>query len=408
MTLLQEPTRAESGLQANDSRAPVRILWLLDSLNVGGAESLVIPFARRLDPERFRLTVGSLSTAGENLVEQELRREAIACVNFGARSLRDTAAFRRLLRFVRDERIDLVHAHLTYSSIWAALLSRMTGVPSVASLHVAPSATRELRATLRHRLATSARDRVMRFALGRWSTRVVAVSGALRRTYDGIADSKMRIVHNGIEVERFQRQRSEARERLQLELDVPAGAQIIVTVAVLRPGKGIEVLLDAAKKLVKQEPRGTNAIFLIIGDGPKRAEWEALAAREGIADRIRWAGFRRDVDALLAGCDLFVHPSLDDAFPTVLLEAMAAGVPVIASEVGGIPEIVVPEKTGRLVPPGDATALAASIAALLTDRAARRRMSEHAQMIAATRFSTEAWLERLTAVYDSAIEERKS
>lgn len=375
----------------------IRLLWLIDSLNVGGAESLVIPFARRLDRSRYEFFLCCLSTIGGNPIAAELEKDGIAIHNLGARNLRDTAAFKRLLAYIREQKIDVIHAHLTYAGIWSALASRQTGVPSITSLHVAPSATRELVKSRRHRILTSVRDRLMRWTLKRWASAVVMVSAALRDTYlasGGLDASKVRVVHNGIELQRFDRDRAATRARLQRELDIPPGVPIAVTVSVLRPKKGVEVLIDAIANV-------PDAVFLIVGDGSMREEWAALAERNGIASRIRWAGYRRDVDQLLAGCDLFVHPSLDDAFPTVLLEAMAAGLPVVASDVGGIPEIVEPGVTGQLVPPGDAPALANAIRAILgrtPDELARMRAA--AKTSAAQRFSTTAWIERLEQVYD--------
>ena len=362
----------------------MRILWLIDTLHMGGAESLVLPFAKRLDRTQYELFICSMGTIGTNALEAELRESGIPVTNLGARNLRDVRAFRRLLKFVREQRIDLVHAHLTYSAIWSALLSRITGIPSVASLHVAPSATREQKKTLRFRLLTDVRDRLMRFALDRWSSAVIMVSDALRQTYlaaGGLRAEKLRVVHNGVEVERFRRDRAETRARLLREFNLPSDARIAVTVAVLRPAKGIEVLLEAVRLV-------PDTHFLIVGDGPMREEWTALTD----SNRVHWAGFRRDVDAILAGCDLFVHPSLDDAFPTVLLEALAAGLPIVASRVGGIPEIVDDGVTGRLVPPGDAQQLAAAINAT-------RHTSREAAIAASQRFSTEAWIERLSRVY---------
>lgn len=376
-----------------------RLLWLIDSLTVGGAESLILPFARKLDRSRYALTVCCLSTVAGNAIEPQLREEGVTVANLGARNLRDRAAFRRLVDLVQREKFDLVHAHLPYASIWSAVLSRNTGVPSIASLHVAPSATRELFNTLRHRVMTEVRDRLMRFVMKRWSSRVISVSDALRRIYlerGGVDPTKMRVVHNGIELDRFRRDRATTRAFVEREFNLPADAKIAVTVAVLRPKKGIEVLLDAATRV-------PDAHFLIVGDGPKRQEWEALARELGIAERIRWAGYRRDVDAILAGCDLFVHPSLDDAFPTVLLEAMAAGLPVVATRVGGIPEIV-NEFTGRLVRANDAAELASAIAALLGDDVARKRMSVAAERTATEKFSTEAWIARLDAVYREVLQ----
>jgi glycosyltransferase involved in cell wall biosynthesis len=375
---------------------PIRLLWLLDTLGIGGAEGLAIPFARSLDRSRFQLYVGCHGKLENSGVERELRRLGVPLFEVGARNMRDRAAFRRLVEFVKREEIDVVHAHLTYSAVWSALLSRSTGIPSFASLHVAPAATREFRKTLRFRLATDLRDRLMRFVLNRWSNGVIAVSSALRETYlegGGLHPDKVQVVHNGIELARFQRERAETRVRLEGEFEIPPGAPILVTVSVLRPAKGIEVLLETVQRVPE-------AYFLIVGGGPKEEEFRELAAKSGVGGRVRWAGFRTDVDALLAGCDLFVHPSLADAFPTVLLEAMAAGLPVIASRVGGIPEIVVPGVTGELVPPGDPNALASAINALLTKPAAMAAMSEAARQRAQREFSAEAWLARLGQLYE--------
>jgi glycosyltransferase involved in cell wall biosynthesis len=233
--------------------------------------------------------------------------------------------------------------------------------------------------------------------MNRWSARVVPVSAALGADYAsrGLKARKTVVVHNGVQLERFRRPREESRETLRREFALDGDLPIVATVSVLRPKKGIEVLLDAVRAV-------PDARFLIIGDGPKRSEWEALARSLGVASRVRWAGFRTDVDALLAGCDLFVHPTLDDALPTVLLEAVAAGLPVVASSVGGIPEIVTPGVTGELVVPGDPNALAASIRTLLGDQPMLKRMREEAS-VQADRFSTSAWMDRLTAVYRAAL-----
>ena len=361
----------------------MRLLWLIDSLHVGGAESLVLPFAKRVQDE---LTVCCLKTTGGNLIEQELRRRGVDTVNLESRNLRDRHGYRRLVELVRERRYDLVHAHLTYSAIWSALLSRRTGIPSVVSLHVAPTATKEQESSAVTRFGIDVKDRLMRFVVNRWSKRVIMVSAGLRAYYlerGGLDPAKVRVVHNGIEVERFRRDRAATRAALERDFGIPPGVKLAVAVSVLRPGKGIEVLLDAVHRV-------PDTHFLIVGDGPKREEWTALAK----TDRVHWAGYRTDVHTLLSGCDLFVHPSLDDAFPTVLLEAMAASLPVVASNVGGIPEIVVEGVTGRLVPPGDAQALADAIrddALLRMGAAARERAEEH--------FSTEAWMERLQTVY---------
>ncbi len=379
--------------------SPIRLLWLVDTLGVGGAEALAVPFARAIDRSRVDVTVACIHYSG-GVNEERVRATGVRVVNLGAHSLRDVAAMRRLLALIREQKIDVMHAHLTYATIWSALASRLTGVPAIATLHVSPAATRALRPSARHRMLSSVRDGLMKLAANRWTRCVVTVSAALRDEYvaNGLTPSKVRVIHNGIEIERFRRPRAEARQQLETEFDIAPDSPIAVTVSVLRPAKGIEVLLEAIQHI----PRAT---FLIVGDGPIRDELTALARQHGVADRIRWTGYRTDVETLLPGCDLFVHPSLDDAFPTVLLEAMAAGLPVVASNVGGIPEIVTPGVTGRLVPPGDARLLAESVSSLLSDAGELERMRS-AAFENGERFSTRVWVDRLTALYAEIANDR--
>ena len=284
---------------------------MIDSLTAGGAESLVAPFARAWPGE---LRVCCLKSIGGNPFEAELR---VPVTNLRAKNLRDVAAFRRLLRLLREERIDQIHAHLAYASIWGALASRITGIPCVATLHVAPSgAARWSKEGIREALLVR--------ALNRWATRVIAVSASARKAWieRGLRPSKAVVVGNGIELDAF------------TPGNRGGGGKVVTTVSVLREGKGIEVLLDAV-------PMVPDARFVIVGDGPLREKLEARAV-----DRVTWTGFRRDVPELLARSDLFVLPSLGDAYPTVLMEAMAAGLPVVSTRVGGIPEIVDDGRTG--------------------------------------------------------------
>jgi glycosyltransferase involved in cell wall biosynthesis len=333
----------------------------------------VAPFARAFAARGGELRVCCLKSIGGNPFEAELRALGVPVTNLGARNLRDLGAFRRLLRLLREERIGLVHAHLAYASIWGALACRRTGIPCVATLHVPPSGAPP-------RSREGIRESLMVRALDRWAARVIAVSGSVREAWirrGGLDPSKIVIVGNGIEVDAF----TPSRHR----------GLVVTTVSVLRAGKGIEVLLDAIPAVLSRHPE---ARFLIAGDGPLR---ESLEARSG--DGVTWTGFRRDVPELLASSDLFVLPSLDDAYPTVLMEAMAAGLPVVSTRVGGIPEIVDDGRTGHLVPPGDSAALARAISDLLDSPEERESLGRAARAEAERLFSTATWVERLEEVY---------
>lgn len=330
---------------------------MIDSLTAGGAESLVAPFARAWPDE---LQVCCLKSIGGNPFASEVR-----ATNLEATNLRDVGAFRRLLRLLREERIDQIHAHLAYASIWGALASRITGIPCVATLHVAPSgAARWSKEGIREALLVH--------TLNRWARRVIAVSASAREAWIERGLKRVVVVGNGIEVDAFPQTRHRGR--------------VVTTVSVLREGKGIEVLLDAV-------PMVRDARFVIVGDGPLREKLEARGTN------VTWLGFRRDVPELLAASDLFVLPSLGDAYPTVLMEAMAAGLPVVATRVGGIPEIVDDGRTGILVPPGDAPALAGAISDLLDSPERREALGRAARAEAERRFSTRAWVERLQEIY---------
>jgi len=353
---------------------------LIDSLTLGGAESLVLPFARAIDG-KVDLRVCCLKSIGGNPIEQRLREAGVSVINLGARNLRDLRSFRRLLALLREHRIELVHAHLTYAAIWAGIAAAITGVRTVATLHVAPT-----RGGWRDRLREWLMVRVLR-----WSrSRVIAVSEAVRQAFKSrYPAASMEVIHNGVEVETFERRNDSRSRELKQEFGFAGDAPVVVTVSVLRAGKGIDVLLRAL--------RHVDAHLLIVGEGPMRIAWSALG--DG---RVVWAGYREDVPRLLAGADLFVLPSLDDAFPTVLLEAMAAELPVVATRVGGIPEIVDSAGVGVLVPPGDLEALAAAIDALLRDEERLRRIALAGRRRVEEEFSTGRWTERLMSLYRSA------
>lgn len=331
---------------------PLRLLWLIDSLTPGGAESLAVAFAGAARERNLDVTLVARTSIEGNALAPHVE-------TLGARKLYDVAAFRRLLRIIRERRIQLVHAHLAYSAMWAGLASRITGVPAVATLHTLPSG--------------GFRERLLVSLLNCCVKRVVFVSeaqrGAWMRVKRGI------VIHNGV----------------ALAAPQSGGAAnalpTVLTIAVLREGKGIDTLIDAAEDV-------QNAEFRIAGDGPLRAVLEERAKNLP----IRFLGFRRDTRELLRECDLFVLPTLFDAFPTVLLEAMAEGKPCIASGVGGVPEIL-DSSCAILVPPTDPAALANAINRALGDaewriaagRAARKRFEQH--------FTIDRWIDRLERLY---------
>jgi glycosyltransferase involved in cell wall biosynthesis len=234
----------------------------------------------------------------------------------------------------------------------------------------------------------------------RCAQRVIAVSDAARRAYlEQGWDSPERVVtlHNGI----IDAARPGAGAAVRRSLGLEPTDLVVAMVSVLRPGKGHEQALEALRLL--QDERHVH--LLIVGDGPLRAELAERARQFGPA--VRLLGHRDDVMSVLDASDVVLHPSEHDAFPTTLLEAMAASLPVVASDVGGIPEIVVPGSTGTLVPaPVSPADLAAALAPLLDDAALRSRWGAAGRARFQERFTADRWACRVRDLYEEVTSAR--
>lgn len=379
---------------------PLRVLWVIDSLTAGGAESLVVSFARSIDPERVDLRVVCLKTIGGNPFEAALRDAGVACENLGARHLRDAAALRRLVARVRELRPHVLHAHLTYASIWGPLAARLAGVPSLATLHLpppdAPPWSRE-----------GTRERLRRRTVDRWCAAAVAVSRYVADAHletGRIDPDRLVVVHNGVDTRAFRPATGPAdprRRAAREELGVPDDAPLVMAVSVLRPGKGIGTLVEAATGV-------PGARFAIVGDGPLGPAIVDRIHALGLDGRVTMTGFRPDVADLLPAADLLVLPSeVEDALPTVLMEAAATGLPVVATRVGGVAEIVDDDRTGVLVEPGSPRRLGETIEELLADPDRRSAMGRRGRRAAERSFSLPVWRDRLVSVYAAVLEDER-
>lgn len=364
---------------------------------MGGAERLAVSFAREAVASGIDLRVCCLKRIGGNPLESPLRGTGVRFDLLDAANLRDRRAFARLRQLLRQERIDIIHAHLMYATIWGVAAARLEAVPCVATLHVAPASGP---AWSRQRI----RERLMCGLLNRTRTTVVAVSASLRDRYLQrrlLNPSRVVVVPNGVDVERSPMRNAGAAARLRTGFALPPDARVLMATAVLRgPGKGLHVLLDALPQVIAACP---GARLVVIGDGPSRAGLQARARQLGIETAVRWAGARDDVPALLAGAEIFVHPTLDDPFPTAVLEAMSAGLPIVATGVDGIPEMIDAGHSGRLVPPSDAAALASALTELLADAGVRGALGTAARRTALERFSTAVWVRTLRQLYQRAL-----
>jgi glycosyltransferase involved in cell wall biosynthesis len=225
-----------------------------------------------------------------------------------------------------------------------------------------------------------------------------------RRTLSEVGgdERKYITIHNGVDVARFDSGRAVAKPDVGLLEGVPV---IGMVGRLIEPEKGLAVLLEGMARLAGP-PAPLSCQLLIVGEGPARRQLHDLCARLGILSRVAFAGMRRDIADLLPLFDVFVMPSLSEGFGIAIVEAMAAGRPVVASAVGGIPEIVKQGETGLLVPPGDPVALAAAIRDLLTQPDRARALGACGRQRARERFSIESAVKRHEDLYDALAAQR--
>ncbi len=363
-------------------------MLLTVGLGVGGTEGQILELASQLDRGRFAVTVCALK--GDGVIAQELRDRGVRVITLDGQGAWDVRVLYRLFKVIRAERPDVIHAFLFWANLASRIVGRLLRVPVLISSYRELAGCR----TWPRRMA----DRLT----GRWVHAMTCCSEAVREltlmTVGGEA-RKYVTIHNGIDPDRFTAGRRLTGSELGLQEKLP----VIGTVCRLsEPEKGLTILLQAMARLA--EPSGSPGCQLIIvGKGPSSKRLRELGEKLGVAPWVLFAGARRDVADLLPLTDVFVLPSLSEGFGIAIVEAMAAGRPVVATAVGGIPEIVLQGETGLLVPPGDPGALAGAVRQLLEqpDRAAA--MGAKGRQRARERFSIATVVRRHEDLYETLI-----
>lgn len=370
----------------------MKVLVVIDSLGFGGAEMLVADFVEGASGIGVEVEVAYLKDRDGNAAAARLRELGHDPIAVGITGLLSPASVRAMREVVRRTNPDVVHTHLNYADLIGGLAARREGVPSVSTVHEmqwTPSTVRD-----RVKLALFARAR--RHLAGV----VVAVSDAGRLAYLARGWDKadhVETVRNGV----VDCHATRPTEQLRSELGLGAEDIVVAMVSVLRRGKGHELAFDVVGRLTSANP---TLRLLVVGDGPQRAALQSAASSLG--DRVVFAGHRDDVPDVVAACDVLLHPSDFDAYPTTLLEAMRAGRPVVASAVGGIPEIVDDGLTGLLVPPGDVEAFADAVTQLARDTKRRRALGDAGRAKFESSFEAGAWAARVRKIYESVLSSR--
>jgi len=367
----------------------LRILWLIDSLGPGGAEGLMPSLLEHLSAHGVQSQVCVLQSRLGNPVAGELVKRGIPVELIRVDNLHSINQILNLFRYVRKNHPDILHTQLETSDILGSMISRLLGIPSVCTLHTlsAPSKKRTSRL----------RNLIRRVSLQLFSTKIIAVSDVTRKHFIklGMKPDKLITLYNGIDLSKFNITRSLPNARKSL-LDLNHNDIVLITVAVLREPKGIHYMIRALPSVLN---KFSGAHYVVVGDGDYRQPLEELARSLGVADRVLFLGYKENIPELLSASDLFVFPTLNDALPTVLLEAMAAGLPVVASEVGGVPEILMHEKNGLLVPPANVPCLIDACDRLLSDHRMANQMKEAGREVIMKRFDINQQVDNLKNLY---------
>ena len=370
-------------------RERTRVLMFIQSLELGGSETQCVEVACQLAREGYSVTVGCLWTRGP--LEKRLAEAGVRCVVFPVPgTLLRPNAIRQMLRltaFIRKERFSVVHANDLYSNLFALPAAWLARVPVIISSR---------RDMSRWWWYTPARRKILRRIQG-LSTSILVNSEAVRQdliTRDGFDPERIVVIYNGIDSEKFAHPKA---NRRQLLPGIPPDSKTIVMVANMHAGaKGHGDLIEAARTVKEKFPESR---FLLAGDGEMRPFFEGQVRALGLAEMFVFLGHRTDIPQLLSCCDIGVLASKSEGLPNAVLEYLAAGLPVVATAVGGVPEIIENEVHGLLIPPENPEALATAILRLLEDPQLRASLGKAGKQRVQTRFTFPAVLESLMQVY---------
>ncbi len=384
----------------------VHVVHVITRFDKGGSAENTFLTVRDLDKERYQVTLihgsscesqmgqAEQSAAQKNLSEARLRGVNIMALPTLVRNIhliKDLQAFYSLVRIFGQLGPDIVHTHTSKAGLlgrWAAWLARVPYIVHTPHGHVFwgyfSNKVSKLFIILERMTALITNHLIM-----------LTLQEKKDHLHVHIApENKLTVIHSGVDFRSFKEQ-TQDRETMRQRLDIEADVFVIGSVGRLTPVKGHRYLLEALASL---SPRTRNIITILLGEGELRNDLEELALRLNIQDRVRFLGWRDDVAPVISTFDVFAFPSLNEGMGKALVEAMYMGKPVVASDVGGISNLVVSEENGILVPPGNAESLAKSIELLYQNEGLRRAMGDNGKLKSEC-YSSSLMIRKIEALY---------
>jgi glycosyltransferase involved in cell wall biosynthesis len=371
----------------------MRILYVIDSLKIGGAEMLLVDMVRAYTQQGHEVSVAYF-THGE--LYDDVRAMGIPIHRLSERGLKDPGVMPRLLRLIRAGQPEVVHTHLSKSDASGQIGAALAKTPvRVSTIHNVNPWRSSRFFSLLMRQATAG------------CQRHIAVSSEVRDytvQWSKYPAEKMVVIENGINLGRFDPATALPLDKMAL-WGVPPDAPTVGIIGRLEAQKGHHILLRAAQLVAEEMPE---ARIIVIGSGPLREDLQALSADLGVDDKVVFAGSLRDMPRAFATLDIVTFSSLWEGLPVALLEAMAMERPVVATTVGGIPDVIDDGRNGLLVAPDDAGALTDGLLRVLGDEGLAKRLGAEARRTIQQRFSDEVMHERIMDLYQSLLKQAQS
>jgi glycosyltransferase involved in cell wall biosynthesis len=381
--------------------SPMRVLHIVGESRFGGAAKIIVGLGHVAQAEGWQVDI----LATDPMIQQIVTQHGLGLVKLDVirreiRPLWDFGGLVRLHRFLRQEPYQIVHTHTSKGGFVGRLAAKLAGVPLI--LHTAHGFAFHEGSPVRTRRIYSTLERI---ASG-WCDRIVAVSEFHRKWAIELgmcSPGKIIAIPNGLADPG--RNPNVNTAELRRQLGVGCEDLLILSISRLAPDKGLEYLIEASAIM---PPMGRRLQIVIAGDGPFREQLERLAATLGVTDRVKFIGFRKDVGDLLAACDLMVLPSLREGLSISLLEAMAVGKPIVATNIGSQREVAAHGDMALLVRPADATALAESILRLVGDQALMARLGNKARAVYESFYTEEKMLQSYRQLYLDLLDAKRT
>jgi len=369
--------------------ARINLLQIVDNLNYGRMQRVAMNLCLKVDPSQFKMMLCCLEEFGPNA--EELREGGVPLFLVKKSAGIDYFLPFRLRKLFLKERVNIIHTHNVNPFFYGVIAAQFTGgIKAVQTDHS------------RGFFPVSKKEMMSERVLSWFTNKIVAVSEAVKAdlvTYEHIDHKKIEVIYNGIDSSRYNVKVDEAKKRG--ELGIEKNDKVIGLGVRLSEQKGICYLIEALDLIVKSHP---DVKLLIIGDGELRIELQRMSEQLGLTDKVIFTGFRTDIPELLKVIDIYVLPSLLEGHPLVLLEAMAAGKPIVATEINGNRETVIHGHTGFLVPPRDTPKLADALCRLLADDTLRHDMGLKGQKRFQERFTLDQTIPKYQRIYETIMD----